>query len=369
MQEERKRILKMVEEGKLRVDEALVLLEELEKTAKTAEQKHEEIVNELSASVKFEEAKKDEPFNYKFNSTKEKILDFVDSAFKKIKEVDLDFNFGQSINVSHIFQYSNVYLKDIDIDVANGAIKIIPWDQKEVRVECEAKVFRVDTQDEARRKFLQDVIFAVEGEKLKFSAQQKWMKLEAVIYIPHASYENVKVRMFNGPVEGENIQAESLRAKTANGKISFSKVTGKYAELETANGQIAVQNSNLDALEAETINGGITAEGDFKKADLQSFNGDIHCAITGLRCEAVEAKAASGNLDLFVPEFTPVNGELKTNLGSFNVELDGIEVIEEKSEVIQKNLRFKSVNDPYSGLRLFAESKTGAIKVKKSGKL
>ncbi|WML46956.1 hypothetical protein RCG23_15150 [Neobacillus sp. PS3-34] len=79
MQNERKRILKMVEEGKLAVDEALMLLEELEKTQKTMEQKQEEIVHELSTAVQFEEAKKDEPIHHKFQSAKDKIFEFVDS--------------------------------------------------------------------------------------------------------------------------------------------------------------------------------------------------------------------------------------------------------------------------------------------------
>lgn len=58
MKEERKRILKMVEDGKLTVDEALTLLEQLEQTNQTMEQKQEDLIKELSAEVKFEEAKK-----------------------------------------------------------------------------------------------------------------------------------------------------------------------------------------------------------------------------------------------------------------------------------------------------------------------
>lgn len=366
MQEERKRILKMVEDGKLKVDEALILLEELEKSSKTAQQKEMDMFPELSDKVHFEEAKKEDPLNDKFNIAKVKIIDFVDSALKKIKDADFDLNFGQSVDITHIFQYSNVYLKNIDIDVANGAIKLIPWDQQDVRIECNAKVYRVDTQEEARQKFLKDVLFAVEGEKLRFSAQQKWMKLEASVYVPQSQYENIKVRMFNGPIDGENLKAESFKAKTANGKINLAGFEGKYAEIETANGQVSIQNSSVEEFEIETINGVVNVEGSCKKADIQTFHGDIHCNIKGTGCEQLDAKVTTGNVHLFVPEFTAVNGELKTNLGSFNVQLDGIEVIEEKSEVIQKNLRFRSLKDPVGGLRLLAESKTGSITVKKS---
>jgi DUF4097 and DUF4098 domain-containing protein YvlB len=159
--EERKRILDMVKEGKLTVDEALNLLELLE----SGSQKQ---AGELSTSVQFEEAKKEETVNQKVHSAKDKLFDFVDTAFKKIKDFDLDLNFGQSVEVSHIFHHTDVFLKDMDIDVANGSVKIVPWDQKDVRIECEAKVYRVENQDKARQNFLKDVLFTIEGGKLRF---------------------------------------------------------------------------------------------------------------------------------------------------------------------------------------------------------
>lgn len=365
MLDERKRILKMVEEGKLTVDEALLLLGELEKTGKTVEEKKEEIFQELSSNVKFEEAKKEDPINQTIHSVKDKIIDFVDTVYKKVKDVDLDFNFGQSVEIAHIFQQSDVYLKDVDIDIANGSVKIVPWEQKDVRIECHAKVYRVDTPDEARMSFLKDVTFSISGQKLRFVTQQKWMKIEAVIHIPQTDYDQIKIRMFNGSIESQQLKVESYKAKTANGKIILSDVKSKYAEAETSNGQIKVQKGMIDQLEAETLNGAITVDGDYRKVELQSFNGDVFCALTSDKSEFLEAKAAAGSIEIHVPERLAISGELKTNFGGFHVHLDGIQVVEEKNEVIQKVLRFKSVNEPLGGLRLVADTKTGAIHVKK----
>lgn len=365
MLDERKRILKMVEEGKLTVDEALLLLGELEKSSKTAEEKKEEIFQDLSTGVKFEEAKKEDSFNQTIYSVKDKIIDFVDTVYKKIKDVDLDFNFGQSIEIAHIFQQSDVYLKDIDIDIANGSVKIVPWEKKDVRIECHAKVYRIDTPDEARMNFLKDVTFSISGQKLRFATQQKWMKIEAVIQIPQTDYDQIKIRMFNGSIESEQLKVESYKVKTANGKITLSDIQSKYAETETSNGQITVQKGKIDQLEAGTLNGAITVDGDYRKVELQTLNGDVFCALTSTRSEFLEAKAATGSIEIHIPDQLAVNGELKTNLGGFHVHLDGIQVVEEKNEVIQKTLRFKSVNEPYGGLRLAADTKTGAIHVKK----
>jgi DUF4097 and DUF4098 domain-containing protein YvlB len=366
MNEERKRILKMVEEGKLSVEEALTLLEELEKAKQSMEKKEEQILHELSQAVKFEEAKKEETFQEKIKSTKEKIFEFVDSALKKVKDLDLDFNFGQSVEISHIFHHSDVYIKDMDIDVANGKVTIAAWDQNDVRIECQSKVYRVETQDEARQSFLKDVIFAIEGEKLRFTTQQKWMKVEAVIYVPKSQYERVRIRMFNGSISGENLQVRDLRVKTANGKINLDHIISRKGEVETANGPIQILGSAIEDLEVETINGAIKLEGDYQKLETQTFNGNTTFNLQGERCELVSAKATTGSIDLYVPEGIPVNGELKTNLGGFNVKLDGVQILEEKSEMVQKLLRFQSVNHPDKMLKIFTDTKTGSITVHKS---
>ncbi|MEH7107918.1 MULTISPECIES: DUF4097 family beta strand repeat-containing protein [Bacillaceae] len=372
MKEERKRILQMVEEGKLTVDEALTLMEELEKAQQTVNQKQEEIMKELSTTVQYEQnhehtqSTKEDPFNSKFQSTKDKIFEFVDSALKKIKELDFDFNFGQSVDLSHIFHHGNADFKDMDIDVANGSVKIISWDQPDVRVECQAKVYRVENQDSARANFMRDITFEVANQKLRFGTQQKWMKVEALIYVPKSQYENARVRLFNGSISGGELNVGNLQVKTANGKIELGQIIGKRAEVETANGKIKVRHSQFDELEAESITGSIKLDGDMAKVDAQSFNGNIHLNLSGNRAEWIHTKTTTGGIDLYIPEELPVEGELKTNLGGFNLNLVGVQILEEKSEMVQKSLRFQSVNHPDKMLKIFADTKTGSVTLKKS---
>jgi DUF4097 and DUF4098 domain-containing protein YvlB len=365
VKEERKRILKLVEDGKLTVEEALNLLELLEAGSQTFEQKQDDIVQELSNEVHFEEAKKEENVHQKFQSTKDKIFDFVDSALKKIKDFDLDINFGQSVEISHIFHHGDVILKDMDIDVANGSVKIIPWDQTDVRIECKAKVYRVEDQDQARKNFLKDIIFAIDGGKLRFSTQQKWMKVDSVIFVPQTQYDRIRARMFNGPISGENLLVTDIKVKTANGKIDLSGLSGKRMEAETANGHIKMISSQFDEVEAETINGRIKMDGDFQKVEMQSFNGNLTTNLCGHRCEMISAKATTGSVDVYVPDGIAASGELYTNLGGFNVLIDGIQIIEEKNEMIQKQLRFKSISQTET-LKIKADTKTGSVTIHKS---
>ncbi len=367
MVEERKRILKLVEEGKLTADDALSLLNELEKSQQSMEKKQEQMVNELATVVQFDETKKeDEPDQFKFYSLKGKIIDFVDSTFKKIRDFDLDFNFGQSVEISHVLQHGAIAFNSIDIDVANGSVTLIPWDQEDIRIECKAKIYRANTIDEARASFLKDTLFKVELGTLRFAAQPKWMKVDANVYIPKHDYDNVNIRMFNGPIQCENIRVKSLKTKTANGKIAAFGLSGFKMEAETANGKIQLQNSSFKELEVETLNGAIVVDGDFNRAELQSFNGNINCNLAGIQGEKLEVKTVTGSIDIYLPDGLGVNGDLKSNLGNFKVELDGIQVIEEKNEMVQKSLHFKPTATEFPPLKVEAETITGSISVRKS---
>lgn len=75
----------------------------------------------------------------------------------------------------------------------------------------------------------------------------------------------------------------------------------------------------------------------FKKVELQSFNGNIDCTVTEPSCERIEAKVTTGGIKLFVPEHAAIAGELKTNLGNFNIDYTGIQVTEEKMKSFKNN--------------------------------
>ncbi|MBD8071476.1 DUF4097 family beta strand repeat-containing protein [Bacillus sp. PS06] len=368
MIEERKRILKLVEEGNLSANEALTLLEALEDQKKGTTNEPEQMAHELSTMVDYEEQQQTQDeyktHYYKQSSVKSKLTDFLDSAVKKIKDLDLDFNFGPGIEMNHIFQHSDVSVRNLELDVANGSIELIPWSENDVRVECTAKVYKVETVESAREAFLQECLFSIEGNKLKFSVQKKQMKVNAKIYVPSVQFEQVKMRMFNGPISGENLQVASLKAKSANGSITFGKLSATDMELETANGHINLKDSQSQACEVETINGTIRVDGEYEKLDIQSFNGNIICELPGEKCHTLEVKTTAGNIDILTSTARDIEGELKSNLGGFDCAIPNMNIVKEKNEVVQKYLRFKTNQGKEKKLHVFAETKTGSVHIK-----
>ncbi|WP_066175498.1 DUF4097 family beta strand repeat-containing protein [Bacillus marinisedimentorum] len=364
MNEEKRRILKLVEEGSLKAEEAAILLEALESKKEQPGEQEKEEPADSTLSTHVDPASKQGGKSYKQSATVDRFFDFIDTAVQKIKDFDLDFNFGQAFEVNHTYQHKDVYLQKINIDLSNGDVKLIPWQEKDVKVECQAKVYRVRSQEEARKTFMQSVDFSISGSSLHFGTQKKQMKVFTTIYIPEAHYEDVSVRMFNGAVTGNNISADSVKAKTANGNLTFSGLKGKEVELETANGHIAVKESSGTELEAETLNGKITMDASYVKTDLNSLNGDIVCRLTDARPERLFIRTTTGNVDLFVDEEAMVDGSLKSMLGGFKCDLPEVKVMEEQKDVVQKSLRFKANEGKPTTLFVEAETKTGSIVLK-----
>jgi DUF4097 and DUF4098 domain-containing protein YvlB len=359
MKEQRKRILKLVEEGKLSADEALSLIEALDMDQQLKEEK----ITALSTEVlDFKNEDKAKQTHDKQSSLGAKLMDWVDTAVKKVKEIDLDLNFGKSIDIHHIFQFQGSTFHDIDINLPNGSVNLQPWNEQDIRVECNAKVYRAENTEQARESFLNELECLVEGNRFIFHTDKKTMKINVVMYVPEQAYEQVKIKLFNGPIRGEDLKVDTLKAKTANGLVSFSAINGKYGEFETANGHIKLSNSSYEKLEAETISGLIQFNGTAEKIDAQSFNGNLLLTLADTACEALYAKTTTGNIEITTPEESTIIGELKSNLGALSAQIKDVDISFEKNETIQKELKFRTSQD--AKLSLFADSKTGSITIK-----
>jgi len=380
MNQERKRILEMVQNGKLSAQEAIILLEALESdlvdkavseqsAVSEVEDKVQTVDSEPNQGNKNEKSKEkhenqnEDSFYSQLENAGERIFDFVSNALRKIKHIDLQFN--QSVEIPHIFQQADSDIGRIDVDVANGPVKIITWDQSEVRVECQAKVYRSEDREDAKKYFLENTIFSIDNGLFCFATQSKWMKIETVIYIPKKQYEMLKVRIFNGGLSGENLHCDKLSVKTTNGKIELSHVEGKNFLVETVNGQIKLENSNANQLEAETVNGTVEVSGIFDNVKLQSFNGNIACKLPELGTNHLEAKAVTGNINLTLPDSATIDGDVRSNLGNYKLDLDGIDVMHEKKEIIQKQVKFKRTGSDERVIHVLADTKTGSVFVGK----
>jgi DUF4097 and DUF4098 domain-containing protein YvlB len=348
--EEKKRILNMVKEGKLTVEEALLLLEQLD-------QKKND--NGFSSSSYTSGPHADgKQHSFKMMSLKEKLFDVFDMAVKKVKE--FDFQLTNAFEVKHLFQQNAAGLQEIDVYIANGHIKMIPWNQTDVRIECEAKVYRSESTDAARRVFTEEAVFFVRDGCLRFSVSKPFMKTDAVIYIPKTSLQDAKFRLLNGNINIEGIHMDKLHIKNVNGSIMLHRLAGKEAELETANGSIVLERSAFEEVEAETIHGEIKIDGHYRYARLRTFSSGITYA-TEREDGVVTGKTVTGNITLLLPRDICLEGEMRTNLGGLVCRHPNAWIVEEKQETAQKTIRFQCKNEAKPPFHIYADSKAGSV--------
>ncbi|MBM7573535.1 DUF4097 family beta strand repeat-containing protein [Aquibacillus albus] len=357
MNEERRKILKMVEEGIISSEEAEELFDQLDKKAHRHDQD-----NSITEQVDWE---KSESYRSKqthqSKSKRAKVLSFMEEAFTKIKNVDLDFNFGPFFSVSHVFQNNQADFSDVEIDLSNGSLVLVPWDEGDVRVECEAKVYQVENQDEARHKFLSSADFSLEDGRMQFFLSDKQIKVKVIAKIPNRLYDKVSAHLFNGPITAEHIEVRQFSAKTTNGSIALENVNGEKISLETANGKIEAEKGVAEEIEAETISGTVRLDGKYNKVDAQVVNGSIHCTWEEVQPHTAFLKTTTGNIRLHVPNDVKVDGKLITNIGNIHCHLMDYKIVEQKKDMVQRSLLFEANQNSEALLHLEAETKTGSI--------
>ncbi|WP_066156951.1 DUF4097 family beta strand repeat-containing protein [Halalkalibacter krulwichiae] len=364
--EERKMILKMIEDGKITAEEGLKLLEAIDKPESEQAKAEPRNKSEVTTKVKWEDGDKyRERARQAASSTTNVFTNFIETAIQKIKDVDLDFNFGPHVVVDHIFQHRDMKPTALDVSLENGSITFKPWDEEDIRIECEAKVYRVRDTEEARRVFLQETAFRVDERKMLFHTKTKSIKVQTTIYVPRVQFSHIKLYTFNGQIHGEHIHVDTLDVNAVNGALTFADVTAKKAMAETVHGAIDFKQIEIEVFDGKTLNGAITLTGKIQDVDVETINGSITYNIDDLTESGyADLKATTGSIHLFVPKTTRIEGKLKTNVGGFTVDLEDYEVLEEKKEFAQKSMNFLGNQVSSPRLKLSATANTGSVLVK-----
>ncbi|MFZ4450982.1 DUF4097 family beta strand repeat-containing protein [Salibacterium aidingense] len=390
MEEERKLILKMVEEGKITPEDGSKLLKALNsKSEDQQEDSHasvsgpeegsgpkeqQETVTEASTetelSTRVSREKEQQTENGEESERRKKadpatgFTDFIDSAIQKIKELDLDFNFGPYQEVHHIFQHKNMEQSVVDVSLENGSLEWKPWDEPDVKIECDVKVYKGRTQDEAREEFLNQTAFEVDGSHLQFYTRTKSIKVNAVMYVPRKTYERLQAYTFNGHLKGEEVKVNSFSAKAVNGSLTIQNPDAMKFHAETVNGPIKITGGRVDIGDIKTMNGTIELNSEIRDLEAESVNGTIDSLIKITQDARANLSATTGSIFVTVPEHIRTEGQLRTNVGNYNYSLSDMDIHEEKKDFIQKSLTFTSNHAAVPRLRLNASTKTGSISVK-----
>lgn len=322
--EEKLLILKMLQEGKISTDDAVKLLEALEKSstgtspsgsrineikdeltaklnelkigekasklASTFGEKAEKLVEQLGDSINAEKiGNSTEKFTEEFTKRIELLGQDIAESAAKFANTFADQLESLFDTVYEQYRYSSSYtytaenVLDIYLETGNFSVKVGPSDTKEIKV-------NISANSNVPQLVIDECFKAIiDTDSCKLSSEfpgRTWGRIE--ILIPE-DINMLKISTNNGKCEISDIDVKNISCVTANGKISLArchtdsieaftdnekvilnKISSRTASIRTSNSRILIENSCLDNIDAKTSNAAIMINASRKGDSLNS---------------------------------------------------------------------------------------------------
>ncbi|NLB72939.1 MAG: DUF4097 domain-containing protein [Firmicutes bacterium] len=154
---------------------------------------------------------------------------------------------------------------DVELSTWNGRIIVEPWDEPGFRVDVTANVMpgaESQTPGDAGEALLKELLkcdVADDSLKIKLSHGRGVSGASFNVKLPRKFLYDMNLETQNGRVSLGEFEYRMITVKTSNGRIDLDNTRGAITELETSNGRINVSGVT-QRLSARTSNGGITIE-------------------------------------------------------------------------------------------------------------
>lgn len=393
MENERKRILSLVENGTITAEEAIVLLEALTKEKgskeaqtiapisieKESESKASQQTNNESKSTGFEDLF-GKSFNNKeankkmdefFNDLKEdlshfshRVVNLMNSTFTKLKDIDLEFPFGEKVQFQKNYAFNAEDINGLELEIPNGKVDIVKADDQQFTIDAQVKTsLQHHSEERTITEFEEKFSKLVDG-KLTISVPTKMSHVDVRLAVPEKQYDIMILRLLNGSVSINDVNSKLLKAKSYNGSVKIDHVSFQHADIETGNGAIELRNSKGEDLEAETVNGRIYIDGDVEEVEAESVNGAVVVTTHSQTARKIKAQTVAGAVEIYVPKSLSLAGQVTTNFGKADVGLADVVTRSEEDQFLLKTLHFDKIIENANLLKLTGESRTGSIIVR-----
>lgn len=364
MQDERKRILDMLENGQITAQEAMGLLDALSKQQEqthTTFTDHQHSTNQSTNRNRdfIEDAKRD------FTVIGERVMQMMQGTVDKLRQFDFENPFGDAVTIKDSYTLQPEHLRSITVDIANGKAEIYPSEDGHVTADVTVKSYRGMAEEELRQKLHSDFVFKEEDGRLRIFSDMKTIAVHMTLKVPKEHYEQLTVRLFNGDFTAGSFDAKHIKVKTTNGKVSLHHMEIEEVDVETVNGAVQLKDVNGEAVDVEAVNGRIYVEGKIRDLEASSVNGNLILTTKHLSPRKLEGSALSGNVELYVPRHIPLKGEATTQLGQLDVQLADVTQSNHSEQFMNKKVSFtKALEDEQAPLYVSGEAKTGTVIVR-----
>lgn len=303
MNEEKKMILNMLQEGKISVEEAENLLNAID-----GKSKGDSILND---------------FTNKITGSVEKALSKAANLVNNIDFDDLIDNSKKFVaNFSLSYENEQVFEDEIDsikVDIPNADVKIEKSQDNKVKVEEKIYIKNKFASSDFLDYKLEDKNLNIGLKNIDNSKEDFRVKL--FIKLPRNSYENVEVNTVNGYFMLKNVDFNDINIKTVNGETIVENTTSNI-KTESVNGGLVAKNINGN-VDFKAINGSLklfSVVGGYLKGECT--NGRLK--LDSINLDQVEFKSQNGSIDIEnIKDSSNMN--LETGTSSIRIDTTGFD--------------------------------------------
>lgn len=282
------------------------------------------------------------------------------------KDVSLRVPGIATTKFEHEFYYKAPAASILDIKAANGNVTLKTWNSDDVKVEAKIKLYG-KMGAEPFEAFSERSQIEVNEDHISFQIPNKRVRADLVFYLPKRVYDHAAIKLLNGNIMIETLEAKDIYTKSTNGNIIVNQLTATMLEVEGVNGNIDIRNGNILDSIIETVNGTVTFGATPENLSVSLVNGDVRLTIKEDNLKKVEASSVNGNVKVALPDSIGLEGHAKTSLGSINSRLSNYEVVREKKERTNQMLQFRRVSDDEIA-QVQLSTTTGSIYLKDTDK-
>lgn len=363
--EERMKILKMLEEGTIDVAEATQLLEavgskptvEREPVSEEREEKKDrgELVKDRQEVEGRVEEEGELDVDLDLGNLGGKIADSIMSSLAGLGLGGSGYRFEEEVTGDFTKETVDVFTK-----TRNGRIEIKGWDKSGWKVILKKRI-RATTEEKAEE--LAEKVAKVEsGDDFLRVVRQDipvGHSLRLEIFLPREKTYDLDLQSRNGRIVAQDLRGTEIAAETRNGRIVFDDVDATVMSLQSRNGRVVVD-GEVDHLQGETRNGRIIFDGRARKITASTYNGRVILTpelVEGQNEYDLETK--NGRVKLNLPqEGCGYHIQCETRLGKIKTELAALEVLEEDKGRYHHRLHAKTEGYDEKPSRAFIKCKT-----------
>ncbi|MDQ0159628.1 DUF4097 family beta strand repeat-containing protein [Alkalibacillus salilacus] len=351
MSASRRKILELLEEGHITSEEADEMLNELENSEqKKANQQTTEGQSESGSSNFGKRFKRD------MKQLAEGLGQFVGDAVQRVNPKE----------VNRLFHFDDHAVKNVSVGWQNGAINVQPSEDHVIKVKLAGKVFNQTDANEAQNVFDEAVNVMVQDDQLSLEQSRKDMYVNATIYLPETTYEQMQIETVSGSVKLFDHKSQEVNVQTVNGSVKLQGYEADQLKSGTRHGSVKCDDVSCETAKLETVVGSVHFDGEANELDVDVVTGTAKVLIDEENAKRVDINVTTGTILLHVPDDLRVNGRAYTSWNSVDIGLNNVTVQELGEQKAKRQTQFFHSESEKPRCDVQLSTKTGQIKVKQS---